>query len=949
MNYKHTALLLCLFFIAGFKAYSQGVACPPNIDFELGGTGYWNYYTGSCCPIVTPFPGPAITGRHTLTSGAAVDLYGGFPTVSPGGGLYSLKLGNSSVGAQAEKATYYVHVPATISNYSLVYRYAVVFQDPSHSLLQQPRFEVTASDSVTGTPIPCAQFTHVSAPGLPGFQVSAIDPFVYYKSWATGTLNLSGLAGSTIVVEFATGDCSLGGHFGYGYLDMSCGLFASTTAVCDTDSVTVTAPIGFHAYAWYDSAFTTFLDTSRILTLPSPPTTTTYAVVLSPYPGFGCADTMYTTVIPSHLDLVAMRDTILCSASTVELNPHATDVSALTYTWSPPVGLGCTTCDSVYATPLVSTQYIVTVTNVSGCSISDTVNVGVSMHMAGIADVAYCDNTSATLATSVTGPYSPFAYSWSPALGLSCSTCSSTVATNAYTTSYIVAVTDTIGCTIFDTVVVRRGHIALVPLRDTFLCSGAGIMLNPRASDTGNISPIAHMWTSTTSIPCTTCDSFFFTPAASGQYVVTVTNTFGCTTADTVNITLSNIVVSTTDASLCTNIPVTITSSATGAFPPLTYSWSPATGLSCVTCTSPVSANSVSTNYSLTVTDSVGCVVVSTAAILRGEIMLSPMRDTFFCGGDNVTLVSGLIGPAYPTIYSWAPGTGLSCADCAAPVASPMATTIYVLTMTNSLGCTAKDTVLVAPDYYSLIMPGDTIVCVGVEVPLVISTTASSPTTQAWTPVHGLSNATDKSVMANADETIVYKVVVADSLGCVHRDSIKVERNILQIFPVQDTVICEMEELALARAATIDAYPVRYVWSPATDLSCPICEVPVANPKQSTTYVVVATDEIGCRVVDSVVVDVEMCDIWFPNAFTPNGDGRNDIARVIGHLRFYKDFSMNIYNRFGETVFTTSDILAGWDGVYNGVKQDVGVFFYKIQYSLNGKKSLMKGDITLVR
>lgn len=101
--------------------------------------------------------------------------------------------------------------------------------------------------------------------------------------------------------------------------------------------------------------------------------------------------------------------------------------------------------------------------------------------------------------------------------------------------------------------------------------------------------------------------------------------------------------------------------------------------------------------------------------------------------------------------------------------------------------------------------------------------------------------------------------------------------------------------------------------------------------------------------VDTIKVDFEPCDIVFPNAFTPNGDGRDDIARVVGHLDLYRDFPLSIYNRFGQRVFFTNDIYAGWDGIFNGTKQDIGTFFYMIFYSLEGRKHMMKGDLELIR
>lgn len=950
MNYKHTLLFLWVVLMGTPCVHGQTITCPPNIDFELGNTSIWNYSTGTCCPIATPTAGPAIMGRHTLVTGPGLDYYGGFPVVAPGGGSYSLKLGNATSGGQAEKATYFVHVPATTSSYSLIYRYAVVFADPGHSPAQQPRFEVNTSDSASGAPIPCAHFVHISAPGLPGFQVSPVTSSVYYKDWATGVLNLSGLAGSTVRVEFATGDCGLGGHFGYGYLDMSCGLFEIMTAVCDTDSVTLSAPVGFHAYAWYDATFTTVIDTARVATIATPPGTTTYAVVLFPYPGTGCSDTLYRTVVPSHLNHIPMPDTFTCGSSSILLHPHATDgTNPLTYAWSSPGVLACSTCDSVFVSPSVTTQYVVTVTNPSGCSISDTVTVSPGLTISAMADTSRCDNAGVLLAPSVSGYFSPFAYSWAPATGLSCSTCSSTTATNDYTTTYALTVSDTLGCTLHDTVIVARGRVTVKLREDTVLCASMPITVNAYATDTANPASFTYAWTSSGTLPCTTCSTMVITPITSGQYIVVATNSFGCTASDTLNVGVSLLTVATTDGTLCNQHPFPMATSVSGAFAPFTYSWAPATGLSCSTCLSPVSTGTVSETYIVSVTDTAGCMITDTATILRGEIMIAPIPDSFFCSGAGVPMACTITGADYPLTYSWAPATGLSCANCVSTVATPLVTTTYIVTVTNSLGCVVADTVKIVPDYYTLTVPHDTVVCVDLPVPLSISTTATSPTTQVWAPATGLNTTTEKSVTANTEYDVTYVITITDSLGCSLTDSVRVERNTLMMYTVEDKVICEEERVSIGRAATFDAYPVSYSWTPAESLDCATCEAPFATPKKTTTYVLVATDETGCYLTDSVTINVEMCDIWFPNAFTPNGDGKNDIARVVGHLRFYTNYSLFIYNRFGEVVYTTNDILGGWDGMYKGTRADLGVYFYKIQYTLNERTHMLKGDLTLVR
>src|SRR4051812_34546070 len=127
-----TALLLLVTVLCAVanKASAQAVTCPANIDFTLGNFNNWSCYTGTCCPINTPTNSGPVANRHVITTGAGVDSYGGFPIVAPGGGTYSMKRGNDLTGAQAERIRYYIPVPAGFNNYSFIFKYAAVLQDP---------------------------------------------------------------------------------------------------------------------------------------------------------------------------------------------------------------------------------------------------------------------------------------------------------------------------------------------------------------------------------------------------------------------------------------------------------------------------------------------------------------------------------------------------------------------------------------------------------------------------------------------------------------------------------------------------------------------------------------------------------------------------------------------------------------------------------------------------
>ena len=108
--------------------------------------------------------------------------------------------------------------------------------------------------------------------------------------------------------------------------------------------------------------------------------------------------------------------------------------------------------------------------------------------------------------------------------------------------------------------------------------------------------------------------------------------------------------------------------------------------------------------------------------------------------------------------------------------------------------------------------------------------------------------------------------------------------------------------------------------------------------------------EYGCTSEDSIQINAEACcKVYFPNAFTPNGDGKNDVFRPLSNGRQQiKDF--RVVNRWGQTVFETVDQRTGWDGKFGGVPQDMGTYYYYIKYTCaNGQIYEAKGEIVLVR
>lgn len=138
-------------------------------------------------------------------------------------------------------------------------------------------------------------------------------------------------------------------------------------------------------------------------------------------------------------------------------------------------------------------------------------------------------------------------------------------------------------------------------------------------------------------------------------------------------------------------------------------------------------------------------------------------------------------------------------------------------------------------------------------------------------------------------------------------------------------------------------------WSPDLGLSCADCEEPDATPEATIWYMVTVTDVNGCVVRDSLLINVLPGDLLIPTAFSPNGDGVNDLFRVLN--KNVSKYNLQVWNRWGEKIYETTDVRDGWDGVYDGIQQDMGVYVWKCEYTISGdaKGKIARGNVTLVR
>jgi gliding motility-associated-like protein len=214
-----------------------------------------------------------------------------------------------------------------------------------------------------------------------------------------------------------------------------------------------------------------------------------------------------------------------------------------------------------------------------------------------------------------------------------------------------------------------------------------------------------------------------------------------------------------------------------------------------------------------------------------------------------------------------------------------------------------------------------------------------------WTPAGPLDRPDTSITNGFINQTTTFVITARDSTSnCVGSDTVTIQK-----YPMPDvTIRSDTTILARGEVSLWATGGATYEWTPGYWLNNAHIRDPIANPQAPVTYTVTATNEYGCSDSDSVHINI-IEGLQLPTAFTPNGDGRNDVFKLVNY-GYEEVIDFSIYNRWGQRVFTTYDGTQGWDGTYNGRPADIGTYYYNIRLRLrNGTEQLFRGDLALLR
>ncbi|MGH2564169.1 MAG: T9SS type B sorting domain-containing protein, partial [Ginsengibacter sp.] len=323
------------------------------------------------------------------------------------------------------------------------------------------------------------------------------------------------------------------------------------------------------------------------------------------------------------------------------------------------------------------------------------------------------------------------------------------------------------------------------------------------------------------------------------------------------------------------------------------------------------------------------------------RVTLNAGNDSTICQTDTIRL-----NPISDGLhYKWTPAISLNSDTAKNPLANPLTNiTFHVIASIGKCNTSGDVAIRVVP-YPNANAGNDTTIC----FPRSYQLHAAGGSSYLWSPPVFLNDTHIADPVTTPSQSIRYVVAVSDVLGCPKPsfDSVivNVEKIVADAGPRDTNIVVNQPLQLFGTGAEV------FLWTPSTGLNNPDIGNPVAILSESQEYVLHVQSDAGCKATDTIDVIVYKVKpgLYVPNAFTPNGDGDNDIFRPIPiGMKSIKYF--RVYNRRGQLIFSTSVQNKGWDGTFKGAPQDADVYVWIVEgVDYQDKVIFQKGSVTLIR
>lgn len=702
----------------------------------------------------------------------------------------------------------------------------------------------------------------------------------------------------------------------------------------------------------------------------------------------GCTDTAFVTINqPTGLSLSISSTPSSCSVNDGTATAVVTGgTGSYGYSWnSSPVQVNDT------ASSLAPGYYTVQVTDSLGCQ--DTIGVSVFMKtgpvvaLVSTSAITCADSTNGGITTVSSGGTVPYSYSWNTT-----PIQQDSVANGLGPGNYTLTVTDAAGC-----VSVYNGSLAAPPqITATTSAVGDPCMQSKGSvtvSATGGTGSLNYNW-NTTPVQITPTA----TGLLAGNYTVVVSDQNGCSKKFTQAVVkipgpkVTRVLLTNVDCKGDKNGAIAVTATSATA---MTYTWT----------TNPVQTNATATGlgegtYSCKIADANGCdtTITRTVGYQKPLPVFELGVDSAFCKNDSLEIGVDTIPDA---TYSWSNG-GKD------PKIYVQEEGYYDL-IANKDGCLYRDTIFVRMDTMpNLNLGEDSIFCGEVMITLTITVNGSAyylwengsinpnrtftipdtywaqisrntciisdtlalftqPKTSVSLPADQslcagdvfiifptlvnqeapkyLWNTSEQSSTISVRETGMYSVIINDG-NCVSHDTILVTFHPLPEIPLENDEVCEFDSLLIDASC---AGCISYLW----ENGATVPQQYVKPFNQKNIHVVDTNGCVNDKPLYYIQSEDNECkvDFFVPNTFTPNADGYNELFLPVFRDELLEKYSLIIFDRWGESVFETTDIHKGWDGLYKGLPVKSDVYNWRIVYSTINRASTkqLMGAVNLQR
>ena len=995
---------------------------------------------------------------RTTSSTQKNDYYGNYPVVCPfpGSGKHSVKLGNDSLMSVCQGTQYNIHIPASAQKYKIVFYYAIDLEDPgAHECWEMPFFNVVAFDSANkNVVIPCSQLavdicSVKNDPNLWGNWHTSTklsytnSDSVYYVGWTPSTIIAKNMGGRTLTLRFTSSGCSPsfgvgtgspGSHFGYAYVDLDTTVGAynvDTLKYCKHDScLSYTPPPGYKGYRIIDSATGTQLaiDTNHCVSciptlkmcgvnLPQPKTS--MQVILTPYSGFGCVDTLtyYIDTFPTNIlpKIISPADSICSKFSMTLTNATggglwvSSDTSTGTInntglfsgikngadsiTYFANNKYGCP--DTTYKSLFVVGHSILPIYGKNGVCIGDTLHLNDSTAN-GVWSV---DNTSIATITQ-SGVLTGLSYG---------------VSNVKYT------YTNFFGCKDSAMKAIQVGIPPLQPIQ------GSNVLCVKHTDSLSN-STINGTWFSTNNSVATISSTGVVTGLAAGTTVIKYTVSFnGCSDSIKLPITVNAPIITqiTGTTTVCQKHTIQLSNaSAGGTWEPLNPTVATIDNNGVVT---PGQPGTDTIRYILPISN--GCLdsVYTVITVNHTPVVGAINGPSNVCFGVPVTFTDTTAGGTWVSV-----DTSIIKLNTTGTVQYVKAgTTSIKYIVKNSFGCSdsVSTTFTVNPIPVVGLITGQSSVCTGKSATLSISTVggvwSSSDNSVAsilgttvtgikggstvikYTVISGNGCSDSSTFNFNVVDYPVVNAIVGDSILCLGHPATFTDVSSNGVWSVVDPTVATVSSTGLVTpvklgntslyykvtlppgcsdSSKFDFRVNNFTMSLVSSSANPILETTpftvnitnVSTPNYSvlnwlpsglfisntaTSQSLVADTSVTiCAIgksdagscIDTACINIVVTPltttIFIPNVVKINANSPDNAIAKVHSTPKLKALDFRIYNQWGEMIYYTTDVNAGWDGRVNGTMQPVGVYVYVARCTTHDDKIVnKKGSITLVK